>query len=36
MHIGLRWESRNEKNHKEDLHVGGWVISKWTSGGRIG
>jgi hypothetical protein len=29
MHIGYWWESQKERDHWEDLDVGGWTILKW-------
>jgi hypothetical protein len=29
MHIGFRWESQKERDHYEDLHVGGRIILRW-------
>jgi hypothetical protein len=29
MHIGYWWESQKERDHKEDLDVGGRIILKW-------
>jgi hypothetical protein len=29
MHIGFWWESQKERDHKEDLDVGGRIILKW-------
>jgi hypothetical protein len=28
MHIGFWWESQKERDHYEDLDVGGWIILK--------
>jgi hypothetical protein len=29
MHIGYWWEIQKERDHWEDLDVGGWTILKW-------
>jgi hypothetical protein len=29
MHIGFWWESQKERDHSEDLDVGGRIILKW-------
>jgi hypothetical protein len=29
MYIGYWWEIAKERNHLEDLDVGGWIIIKW-------
>jgi hypothetical protein len=29
MHIGFWWESQEERNHLEDLDIGGRIILKW-------
>jgi hypothetical protein len=29
MHIGYWWESEKERDHWEDIDVGGWTILKW-------
>jgi hypothetical protein len=29
MHIGYWWQSQKEKDHLEDLNVGGRIIFKW-------
>jgi hypothetical protein len=29
MHMGVGWESQKERNHYEDLHVGGRIILRW-------
>jgi hypothetical protein len=28
MHIGVLWESQNERDHYEDQDVGGWTIQR--------
>jgi hypothetical protein len=29
MHIGFWWEGQKERDHKEDLAIGGTIILKW-------
>jgi hypothetical protein len=29
MHAGFWWENQKEKDHKEDLDIGGRIILKW-------
>jgi hypothetical protein len=29
MHIGFRWESQKERDHYEDLVMGGMIMLKW-------
>jgi carbohydrate-selective porin OprB len=29
MHIGYWWESQKERDHWEDVDVGGWTVLKW-------
>jgi hypothetical protein len=29
MHVGFLWESQKERNHWEDVDVGGIIILKW-------
>jgi hypothetical protein len=36
MHIGLWWGSQKERDHYEDLDVGGKIILKWILENRIG
>jgi hypothetical protein len=41
MHIGYWWESQKERDHLEDIDVGGWTILKYiwlrigTTGGLL-
>jgi hypothetical protein len=36
VHIGFWWESRKERNHYEDLDVGGSIIVEWILEGWAG
>jgi hypothetical protein len=29
IHIGYWWESKEERDHREDQGIGGWTILKW-------
>jgi hypothetical protein len=29
MHTGFSWGSQEERDHWEDVDVGGWILLKW-------
>jgi hypothetical protein len=33
IHIGFWWENQKEREHQEDLELGGWIIIKWILDG---
>jgi hypothetical protein len=34
-HIGVWWESQKERDHYNDLDVGGWILLKWILDGVV-
>jgi hypothetical protein len=36
VHVGFWWEGQKERDHLEEVHVGGSIILKWIRMGRYG